>query len=208
MCSAHYQSIRYKNLDGIRRADGRRSHPLYIMWFERKTRGSLCPEWEADFWAFARTVGERPDADHMIYKLRADEPYGPTNWTWALVLRRMEGETKKEFWARKWQSRRANHPDFERRRHLKRNYGVTKEWYEETLAAQGGVCAICEEVDIDRSTGLPRSLSVDHNHATGAIRGLLCFQCNSALGKMREDRRLIHRMADYIDKWEPEAPIF
>ena len=53
--------------------------------------------------------------------------------------------------------------------------GVTDDTYEGMLAEQGGVCAIC---------GAPpksRRLHVDHDHRTGAVRGLLCFHCNRAL---------------------------
>src|SRR5688572_9957760 len=64
-----------------------------------------------------------------------------------------------------------------RKSYLKRKYGITVEQYDELLAAQGGVCAIC--------TSPPRddiSLHVDHDHETGERRGLLCFRCNNALG--------------------------
>lgn len=47
--------------------------------------------------------------------------------------------------------------------------------YEALLEAQGGVCAICG------NPPAKRRLSVDHDHATGKVRGLLCFRCNRAL---------------------------
>lgn len=60
---------------------------------------------------------------------------------------------------------------------LARDYGLTEVQYEEMLTAQGGVCAICRG-----SCPTGRSLAVDHDHTTGAIRGLLCVRCNQGLG--------------------------
>ena len=56
-------------------------------------------------------------------------------------------------------------------------YGLTIDTYEELLAAQGGVCAMCGQAC---STG--RRLAVDHDHETGQVRGLLCYRCNRGLG--------------------------
>jgi hypothetical protein len=48
-------------------------------------------------------------------------------------------------------------------------------------------------------------LHVDHDHATGVIRGLLCFRCNNALGDFREEYELFQRAADYLDRDEELA---
>jgi hypothetical protein len=53
--------------------------------------------------------------------------------------------------------------------------GVTDEEYARLLAAQGGHCALCP------NTPKTRRLHVDHDHATGKVRGLLCHRCNRAL---------------------------
>jgi hypothetical protein len=60
---------------------------------------------------------------------------------------------------------------------LKRNYGLTPDDYARLLAAQHGVCAICEEPPKPGTI-----LYVDHSHATGKVRGLLCPACNIAVG--------------------------
>jgi hypothetical protein len=73
------------------------------------------------------------------------------------------------------------------------------------LQEQLGVCAICHEVDIDRR------LSVDHNHVTGKVRGLLCRKCNTAITYLRDRPDLLIAAADYIRrnsdpyKGNPEA---
>lgn len=64
---------------------------------------------------------------------------------------------------------------------LRRRYGISIEQYEATLVAQSGVCAICYQ---RCRTG--QRLCVDHDHATGAVRGLLCRRCNNGLGYLED----------------------
>lgn len=82
---------------------------------------------------------------------------------------------------------------------LREVYGLTLEEYDAMLIAQGGVCAICREEPT-------RSLAVDHDHATGQVRGLLCIRCNRAIGNLRDDPNLARRLAEYLDsvsnKWQ------
>lgn len=74
-----------------------------------------------------------------------------------------------------------------RRIHLKNNYGITVQEYEQLLESQGGKCAICKN---DCASG--NRLAVDHNHATGIVRGLLCKVCNRQVGQIeRPDTQLI-----------------
>lgn len=75
---------------------------------------------------------------------------------------------------------------------LKR-YGITPEQYWALYEAQGGSCYICEI-----ATGKTKKLSVDHDHATGYVRGLLCTPCNKMLGLLRDDPDKAYRMADYL----------
>jgi hypothetical protein len=90
--------------------------------------------------------------------------------------------------------------DANRRSYLKRKYGVTPEWYDATLAAQGGGCAIC-----GRPPRPDISLHVDHDHATGALRRLLCFGCNNLLGDARDDAALLAKASAYLDAHDPET---
>ncbi len=83
----------------------------------------------------------------------------------------------------------------DREGYLKRKYGMTLTDYDRMFGAQGGVCAICGEARPE-----DRTLHVDHDHATGVIRGLLCFRCNNALGDFREEYELFRRAADYLDR--------
>ncbi|HET9945169.1 MAG TPA: endonuclease VII domain-containing protein, partial [Actinomycetes bacterium] len=56
-----------------------------------------------------------------------------------------------------------------------RTYGITEADVAAMLAAQHGVCAICQAAD---------AAHIDHDHTTGAVRGMLCFRCNAALGQL------------------------
>lgn len=78
-------------------------------------------------------------------------------------------------------------------RALERRYGITRETYWELHAFQGGYCFICR-----RATGKTRRLTVDHNHKTGEVRGLLCRPCNTMLGLFRDDPAAFQRAIDYL----------
>jgi hypothetical protein len=81
-----------------------------------------------------------------------------------------------------------------RRRHKLRKFGITPEVYDLMLAEQGGLCALCRQ---PCSTG--RCLAVDHDHTTGAVRGLLCGRCNNALERAEVDGWLQAAQA-YLDR--------
>lgn len=74
--------------------------------------------------------------------------------------------------------------------HLRRRYGITAEHFDRMFAEQGGVCAICREAKAEH---------VDHDHHTNRVRGLLCFNCNGALGQFRDRRDLMLRAIAYLD---------
>ena len=64
-----------------------------------------------------------------------------------------------------------------------RVYGITSEDYAAMYELQGGLCAICKS----GPTGRWDSLDIDHCHSTGAVRGLLCHQCNKGIGCLGDD---------------------
>ncbi|MEI4280492.1 endonuclease VII domain-containing protein [Klenkia terrae] len=75
--------------------------------------------------------------------------------------------------------------------HLKRRYGITAVEADAMLAAQGGLCAICR---------VAPAAHVDHDHATNAVRELLCFNCNGGLGQFRDDPAVLLAAVDYLEK--------
>lgn len=84
------------------------------------------------------------------------------------------------------------------KRNLKRGYGMTVEEYNLKLEHQGNKCAICPA---ERSI-CGRRLAVDHNKQTGTIRGLLCNECNTALGLLKENPKLFLACIEYLDKFK------
>jgi hypothetical protein len=73
--------------------------------------------------------------------------------------------------------------------HLRRRYGIGQAHVEAMLAEQGGVCAVCGKSDPEH---------VDHDHKTGVVRGMLCFNCNQALGNVRDSAAVLERLQDYL----------
>lgn len=121
-------------------------------------------------------------------KIRKDRLTNPDRW------KKIEADRKKK-WAEKY-------PDRCRESRLKYEYGITSEDYDNMLLKQKGVCSICGliEVKINKETGLPKRLAVDHCHKTGKVRGLLCFHCNSSLGKFQDSIELLQNAIDYLKK--------
>ena len=91
---------------------------------------------------------------------------------------------------REWKRR---HPGAMRRYRLRHYYGLGSLGYARLVADQGGVCALCGRPPSD---GKP--LCVDHDHVTGRIRGLLCTNCNTGLGKFFDDADVLRQAAQYI----------
>lgn len=105
--------------------------------------------------------------------------------------------------ARRWATENRERAT-ERRRaaELPKMYGITAEDYDALLARQGGVCAICgqDEPSAHGRTGRQFRLCVDHDHETGAVRGLLCQKCNRALGLLGDDATLIRKAVTYLER--------
>lgn len=79
---------------------------------------------------------------------------------------------------------------------IQRNYGITVEEYERMLADQGGVCAICGTSEA--SPGGKKAWAVDHDHATGEVRGILCNRCNTGIGQLGDDPDRLVSAAAYL----------
>ena len=86
----------------------------------------------------------------------------------------------------------------ERNRRLIKLFGITLAHYESLLKKQRGRCAICLSTRPTRHSTRFQNFSVDHDHNTGKIRGLLCNQCNRALGLFGDDAERLARALIYL----------
>ncbi len=80
--------------------------------------------------------------------------------------------------------------------HLKRRYGIGADELDRLVEQQGGRCLIC---------GRDGPEHVDHDHETGEVRGILCFNCNGGLGQFRDDPEALRRAADYLESTSAET---
>ncbi len=96
-----------------------------------------------------------------------------------------------------------------RRSVRKHRSGLTNAEYERLLAEQDGRCAICGQPETVSNTpkGTISSLSVDHDHQTGRVRGLLCHRCNVAIGLLHEDRDRFAAAVAYLDAHKESAHV-
>ncbi len=86
-----------------------------------------------------------------------------------------------------------------RKSRLRRKFGITPEDYDAMLASQDGGCAICgvKDPSIGMNT-TRRYFSVDHNHETGEVRGLLCGRHNTGIGCFQDDATLLAKASQYL----------
>jgi hypothetical protein len=95
---------------------------------------------------------------------------------------------------------RLNNPDANRKAMYKKLYsGMTIEEFEAMSLAQRGACAACLRPETQKKSGKLRWLAVDHDHATGDVRGLLCSRCNTSLGYAQDDPVTLRALADYLE---------
>lgn len=85
--------------------------------------------------------------------------------------------------------------DLAHEKRVQKIYGLEPGDYQRIYEFQGGKCYICR-----RATGASRRLSVDHDHKTGKVRGLLCRPCNDVLGHLRDDPWAVRRALDYLSR--------
>lgn len=99
---------------------------------------------------------------------------------------------------REW---RKSNPDKVRASKVKSTYGLDAAAHAAMRDAQGGCCAVCHE-----PLRGGRAECVDHNHASGRVRAILCAGCNKAIGHASENPAVLRALADYVEHWEGVMP--
>lgn len=152
-----------------------------------------------DFTATVNDVSPR----HSVRPVKADEPIGPDNFAVVADLSTGFDLSTRDGRIAYFRAHRKDNPEIYRDRELKKGFGIGLDRYNQILSTQNFVCAICEKPENVERGGKPLSLAVDHDHATGAIRGILCANCNHGLGKFCDDPGLLRNAIVYLSKHKP-----
>lgn len=182
LCAHHYE---------------KQQHPLASMW---RTLRSRYPRQYPTSWdrmeAFLADIGERPSPKHQLRRVLASAPYSAANVKWVAPI----GINRSRYTPDQAAS-------YDRAWNLDRKYGMTIGQYQTMLAEQGGVCACCKkaETHMHKKSGKLKDLAVDHDHASGRVRGLLCFNCNQGIGRLQDDPALLRAAAAYLERHQAPA---
>lgn len=85
-------------------------------------------------------------------------------------------------------------------RHRLYKYKLSSDELDRIFAEQSGKCAICRRELLKEPGDRRKSAHIDHDHATGAVRGLLCMNCNLGIGSLMESAELLDSAAAYLRK--------
>jgi hypothetical protein len=184
-------------------AEGDRDHALMELklWRRQRAAWRLLERtqdghgWKS-FEAFCSDVRDIPAKRFAMAPVDPARPIGPSNFKWALPMD-AEISVKDGAVAYNRASREANRDHYRGRDFIKK-YGIDFATYQKMLVAQKGVCAICEQPETKIQNSTIRLLSVDHDHKTGAVRGLLCASCNQGVGYFRDDIPILQRAIGYL----------
>lgn len=139
--------------------------------------------------------------DHLsLAPIDKSRPIGPGNWKWDVTLYSKFDMTTKEGRNAYERAQKRESPHIWRDRHFRQNFGISLVDYMAKLDAQGGVCACCGRPETQQIKGETRWLCVDHCHASGAIRDLLCSNCNKGLGLFADKPVLLRKAAEYLER--------
>ncbi len=113
-------------------------------------------------------------------------------------------ERGKDYYSRKSEQARlrsaewyAKNRDRSKNSRLLRKYNISLDEYNKMLLEQDGRCWTCSKhADDERD----KVLVVDHNHLTGEVRGLLCSNCNTAIGLLQESQEILEKVSKYLDE--------
>lgn len=185
--AAHAKGFCYTHYEDSR-------HPMMHLWSQLRSRNvdGYPFSWNR-FEAFLSDVGERPTPSHQLRKIRIDQPFSKDNFHWVEPVGKNRSSYSPEeqaAYGREW--------------HLQRKFRITGEDYAALLVAQGGGCAVCggKETHVHPS-GKPKDLAVDHDHDSDQVRGLLCFNCNQGIGRLKDSPALLRAAAAYLERHQP-----
>ena len=190
LCDKHYRRLaKHGHVEATLRPTDwgmRDRHPMYERWKSlSRTAAGMSEEWR-DFWTFVEDIGERPSTKHVLRRRDRNKPYGADNCYWHETIENEDRAAR----AREWEKR---NPFYRKNTYLKKRFGITIQDYNWMMEHQNCGCAICGKP----SDGI-KALAVDHCHATGQVRGLLCVNCNRGLGHFDDKPELLEAAIAYL----------
>jgi hypothetical protein len=206
LCDTHRKRVaRHGSTGQTRPADwgAKEKHPKYKAWssLRRYHRDAIPTSWATDFWAFVADTPAKPEGRVTTQRADSSKPWGADNFYWKEPIvtdaKRAQNAAYMREYSRKM---RAFNPEYHKSVQLKRLYGISIDHYNEMLAEQNGSCAICGKAEGNEIRGKVVALAVDHDHATGKIRALLCSNCNRGLGLFNDDVGLLAKAQAYVLK--------
>lgn len=206
LCDMHYRRWkRHGHLNQTRPIGwgSKEKHPLHSIWAWRKRSKDyvLSERWK-DFWNFVEDVGDRPSLKHTIKAIDPKNELGRENFEWyvpIIVSENTNGiKRQRNNYMTAWREKNARKVKSNK---LKTTYGITLDDYDSLLEEQKGVCAICGKKEVLKQKGkeTPQDLAVDHCHATGKVRGLLCRKCNTGIGNFHDSEEIMLKAIQYIN---------
>ena len=105
-----------------------------------------------------------------------------------------------EYYRKRSKLFRERNPEKDTNIQLKTKYGITLEDYEIKLKEQNFKCAICPSTEYGKKDA--KRFAVDHSHESGKIRGLLCVNCNTLLGKAKDNIDILKSAINYLEKYK------
>jgi hypothetical protein len=97
---------------------------------------------------------------------------------------------------------RIANPEARRAHWIKSVYGMDQEAYDALMTAQDGKCGICKCELVEKLLkGNPRQINIDHDHETGAVRGLLCSGCNIGIGQFADSVGILREAIAYLERY-------
>jgi hypothetical protein len=165
---------------------------------QRANREANREEINAKARVYARKAREKNPERYREY----ERAYREKNWDRMREMERKYREEHREqlrakskaYYERHREEIRAKENERNRRTWLQRNYGITREKWNEIFERQGRKCAVC------RTSKFSQFPHTDHCHKAGHIRGILCKDCNLMIGLARNSTRVLRAAAKYLSK--------
>lgn len=139
---------------------------------------------------------EKSKIKNREYMRKYNLKYYAKNKDDVLARNRKYAKEHPEIMAKVARDYRQRYPDRQKNSRLKYKYGISLEDYQKLLDSQNGVCAICWDKNIYKKT-----LVVDHCHTSDKVRGLLCDNCNLALGLTKDNPEILLRAIKYLNNY-------